>query len=129
LAGTLAHFDTQQNVAASLGITQGTVTDAKRGLIGNSFKKDLKDKIEDNVAAKKGELKDTILSNLSAALAEVGEKLHTADVGTASKVAIDMSRILDKVTGNNEDGKGHKTAIIINVPAQVTEAHYKTVEV
>jgi len=128
LIGTLAHFDTQNNVAEALGTTQATVSDTKKGLVGNEINEELKNNIQKNVAKKKEDLADTILDNLSLALTEVSTKIAHTDAAEASKIAVDMGKLLDKVTGNI-DGGGKRTNIIINIPNQRQEKSYQVIDV
>jgi transcriptional regulator with XRE-family HTH domain len=138
LIGILESIDTQKNIADLVGVSQMTVSNASRGLTSPTIgvDKDLRDKVDEGVkslAAQRmsgaKQLEDQLLTNLAAALGHVGNNLHNTDAIEASKIAVDMSKILDRVTGNNDGGGKNRTAIIINVPQMKEEKHYKTIEV
>jgi len=128
LIGTLAHHDIQKNIAKEFGVTQAGVSDAKRGLTGNSFDPELKSKIDSNVSEKKEKIQEQVLSNLADALTNVSLKMASTDAAEASKIAVDMGKLLDRVNGNG-DGGGKRVAIVINVPNQKNENAYTAIEV
>jgi transcriptional regulator with XRE-family HTH domain len=137
IIGILEGEDTQKNIAELLGVSQNTVSLAKRGIrtVASGVDKDLRTEVEEGRAAlgqaklkTDKQIQEQLVANLASALGQVANNLHNTDAVEASKIASDMSKILDKVTGSNE-GRGNKTAIIINVPSMREEKHYQTITV
>lgn len=136
--GVLSHLDSNKNVAELVGVSAQTVSYNSRGLVGESTGLDVKlrDEVESKVA-KIGEdkiesekrIQDQLLTNLAAALGQVAGNIHNTDAVEASKVATDMSKILERVSGNGRDSKGSRTAIIINVPPMKDEKSYQSIVV
>lgn len=138
IIGILEGEDTQKNIAELLGVSQMTVSNASRGLTSPTIgvDKELRDEVKegrDAIGQRKLEtdkqIQDQLVTNLAAALGQVANNLHMTDAIEASKIATDMSRILDKVSGDRNEGKGNKTAIIINIPSMKEEKHYPTITV
>ena len=137
IIGILEETDTQKNIAELLGVSQNTVSLASRGIktVASGLDKDLKEEVtigREAIKDKKQEtdkqIQEQLVSNLAAALGHVANNLHNTDAVEASKVAADMSKILERVT-NKDGGKGNKTAIIINVPSMREEKHYQSITV
>src|SRR6188768_2261869 len=138
LIGVLGQDDTMKNVAELMGVSTQTVSHLSRGMIApvNGIDKDLKADI-DSIREEKGrealdknkKIQDQLITNLAAALGHVANNLDNTDATEASKIAVDMSKILDRVSGNREDRQGNKTAIIINVPPMKEERHYQSIAV
>ena len=60
----------------------------------------------------------------------MANNLDNTDAVEASKIATDMSKILDRVSPNpNKDRRDNRTAIIINVPSMKEEKSYQTIDV
>jgi transcriptional regulator with XRE-family HTH domain len=138
LGGDLGKDETQKDVADLMGVSAQTVSIVARGIRAPSqgVDKELKADIESSreaLAADKlqrdKEIQDQLVTNLAAALGQVANGLDKTDAPEASKIAMDMSKILDRVSGNREDRKGNRTAIIINVPQMKEEKHYQTLTV
>jgi transcriptional regulator with XRE-family HTH domain len=137
IIGILEETDTQKNIAELLGVSPQTVSNASRGLttpslgIDKELQKDVKEGRE-ALSHRKQEtdkqIQEQVITNLAAALGHVANNLHNTDAVEASKVATDMSRILERVSGNGGE-RGNKTAIIINVPTMREEKHYQTITV
>lgn len=138
LIGVLEDVDTQKNIASLVGVSAQTVSNASRGLTSPTI--GLDKELRDDIADKKEEkikdavennkkIEEQLVTNLAAALGHVALNLHNTDATEASKIATDMSKILDRVSGSREDRKGNKTAIIINVPAMREEKNYQTITV
>lgn len=137
IIGILEDTDTQKNIAELLGISENTVSLASRGItsphlgVDKELTKDVK---EGREALGKSRLEtdkqiqEQVITNLAAALGHVANNLGSTNASEASKIATDMSKILDKVNGGGE-GRGNKTAIIINVPSMREEKHYQTITV
>lgn len=122
----------QKEIAELMGVSSQTVSNNSRGLVSPTIGVDpeLKETVneaKDRKVEKDKKIQDQLLTNLSAALGHVANNLHNTDATEASRIAVDMSKILDKVSGSG-DGK-HRTAIIINVPQMREEKQYQTIEV
>ena len=138
LIGGLAEIDTNKNIADLMGVSAQTVSNASRGLTSPTIglDKELRDDVKKNreeIAEDKVEreakIQDQLITNLAAALGHVANNLNNTDAPEASKIAVDMSKILDRVSGSREDKRGARTAIIINVPAMKEEKSYQTITV
>lgn len=130
LIGSLSAIDKQQNVADFMGVSQTTVSNASRGMIAPASGIDpkLKEEVRDKSKEYNKKIEDQLVTNLAAALGHVANNLESTKAPEASKIAVDMSKILDRVTGRSNE-KGNKTAIIINVPAMKEEKSYQTITV
>jgi transcriptional regulator with XRE-family HTH domain len=137
LIGVLEELDTQKNVADLMGVSQNTVSLNSRGItsVQLGVDKDLtegiksaKERIAEGKLDSEKKIQDQLISNLASALGHVANNLGTTDAVEASKIATDMSKILDRVTGKSNEGK-NRTAIIINVPSMKKEESYQTITV
>ena len=138
LIGVLEELDTQKNIAELMGVSQTTVGKAAMGIttISAGVDKDLRDDIKsskERIAESKldsdKKIEDALVSNLAAALGHVANNLGTTDAVEASKIATDMSKILDRVSASKDGGGRNRTAIIINVPSMKKEESYQTITV
>lgn len=131
LAGVLEGEDTQKNIAELLGVSSQTVSNNSRGLVSPTIGVDteLKNDIAEIKGKNKDKIKEQLLDNLASALGHVGANLHNTDAIEASKIAVDMSKILDRVDGESGGGKGNRTAIIINVPSRKEEKDYASITI
>ena len=138
LIGLLAESDTQKDVAKLMGVSQTTVSNVSRGLIAPSsgVNLELKEKLQEGRGLigqkeldRKDKIQDQLINNLSIALAQVSEGILNTDANEASKIAVDMSKILDRVNGDRNERQGNRTAIIINVPAMKEERSYQSLSV
>lgn len=137
LIGALNEIDTQKNIAELVGVSQTTVSSVSRGMVAPSVgvNKELRNDVESRIGeiARSKEdhqkkIEDQLITNLAAALGQVANNLESTDAPEASKIAVDMSKILDRVNGNKET-KGNRTAIIINVPTMKEEKAYTSITV
>ncbi len=134
LIGVLEDMDSQKNVAELMGVSTQTVSNNSRALTSPTIgvDKDLRDNIEsarekigqDKLDTEK-KIQDALISNLAAALGNLG----MTDAVEASKIATDMSKILDRVSASKDGGGKNRTAIIINVPSMKKEESYQTITV
>ncbi len=125
IIGTAAHFDKAQNVADSFGVSHDTVGNCKAGRIG-SFKnsEELKAKIEKNLDS----VKDLALNRLMKSLNLLDdEKLENCNAPVLSKIAADMSRVVEKVTPKS-DFIDQSTKILVYRPRQNAEEDYEIIE-
>lgn len=138
IIGILSEIDTQDNVAELCGVSQMTVSNVSRGLVSPQLgvDKELREEVKKGTQEigkekleREKKIQDQLLTNLAIALGQVGENIHSTDAVEASKVAVDMSRILERVTGSREEGGRNRTAIIINVPAMKKEESYQVINV
>lgn len=138
LIGILSELDTNKNIAELIGVSPQTVSNNSRGLVAptTGLNRELRDGVRegiDKIAGRKIEseqkIQEQLISNLAAALGHVSNNLDNTDATEASRIAVDMSKILDRVSGNREDRKDRRTAIIINVPAMKEEKSYQTINV
>jgi predicted transcriptional regulator len=138
LIGILNELDTQKNIADLVGVSQTTVSNVSRGMIApaSGINKELKEKVTSGIEVitqdkiqREAVIQDKLLSNLASALGHVANNLSNTDAPEASKIAVDMSKILDRVTGNKDERNGNRTAIIINVPTMKEEKHYSSITV
>lgn len=138
LIGVLEETDTQKNIADLVGVSQMTVSNASRALtsptigLDKELRDDIKERVEDKAKealSNNKKIEEQLVTNLAAALGQVAGNLHNTSATEASKIATDMSKILDRVNGDKDNGKGNKTAIIINVPAMREEKHYQSITV
>jgi predicted transcriptional regulator len=128
---------TNIEIAELMGVSPQTVSLAARGIktveagVDQELKSGMNSGIE-KIAADQLEnnkkIKDQLLTNLSAALGHVANNLDNTDASEASKIALDMTKILDRVNGK-DSSRGARTAIIINVPAMKDEKSYSTITV
>lgn len=130
----------KKETAEFLNISAQTVSNASRAITSPTIgiDKELKEDIDKTVEEKGKEkleadkkIQDQLLTNLVAALGHVGNNIGGTKAVDASKIAVDMSKILDRVSGSrsNEDHKGNRTAIIINVPSMKDEKSYPVINV
>lgn len=140
LIGILSELDTNKNIAELIGVSAQTVSNNSRGLTSPTIglDRELRDGIRDGVAniaenrlTHEKRIQEQLVTNLAAALGHVANNLQDTDAIGASKIATDMSKILDRVSGNDGNGnhKGNRTAIIINVPSMKEEKQYQTITV
>jgi transcriptional regulator with XRE-family HTH domain len=138
LIGVLEGIDTQKNIAELMGVSSQTVSNSSRALTSPTIgvDKELRKDIEEartNIAERKLEsekqIQDQLVTNLAAALGHVANNLQNTDAVEASKIATDMSKILDRVTGSKDERGRNRTAIIINVPQMKEEKSYQTITV
>jgi predicted transcriptional regulator len=138
LIGILDSVDTQKNIADLMGVSQTTVSNNSRGLVGVStgVDKELRERVEagkTEIAEERLEhekkIQDQLITNLAAALGHVANNMSGTDASAASRIAVDMSKILDRVSSPGRESKGNRTAIIINVPSMKEEKHYQTIDV
>jgi len=138
LIGILDSVDTQKNIADLMGVSQTTVSNNSRGLIGvaTGVNQELKERVKagkEEIAEERLEhekkIQEQLITNLAAALGHVANNMSNTDASEASKIAVDMSKILDRVSSPGKESKGNRTAIIINVPAMKEEKHYQTIDV
>jgi transcriptional regulator with XRE-family HTH domain len=138
LIGVLEGEDTQKNIAELLGVSPQTVSNAARGIVSTQLGVDrdlrnevvdIKEKINGDKEAHNKKIEEQLISNLASALGHVANSIHSTKAVDASKIAVDMSKILDRVGGGRDSGKGNRTAIIINVPSMKEEKAYQTIEV
>jgi transcriptional regulator with XRE-family HTH domain len=138
ILGTMAEIMTCEDVAEMAGVSKQTVSNANRGLTSPAagIDKQLKNDIEANKQGIKqdekqrmDQIKDSLLTNLAAAIGHVGNNISGTDAVEASRVAVDMSKILDRVTSSQDGGGKNRTAIIINVPQMKKEESYQTITV
>ena len=138
LIGVLDELDTQKNIAELMGVSAQTVSNVSRGLTSPTIgvDKDLRGSVlegKERIAQEKVEhqkrIEEQLVTNLAAALGHVANNLQNTDAPEASKIAVDMSKILDRVTGSREERLGNRTAIIINVPPMKEEKHYQAITV
>jgi transcriptional regulator with XRE-family HTH domain len=138
LIGILGKEDNHKDVAELMGVSAQTVSNASRGLVSPTIgvDKELRDSIStsrESIAKDKLEsekkIQDQLITNLAAALGHVANNLDNTDASEASKIAVDMSKILDRVSGDRNERHGNRTAIIINVPAMKEEKSYQSITV
>lgn len=138
--GVLSKIGTQKEIAELTGVSVQTISNVSRDLtsptigVDHQLREDVnnnqsiqeigKQKLEDNK-----KIQEQLITNLAAALGHVANNLDNTDATEASRIAVDMSKILDRVNGGREDRKGNKTAIIINVPPMKEEKSYQTITV
>jgi predicted transcriptional regulator len=139
--GILSNTDgeaTQKEIAEFLGVSQNTVSLNSRGIktVAVGVDKELREEVNagiEKIASEKIEqnkqIQEQLVTNLAAALGHVANNLNMTDATEASKIAVDMSKILNNVNNKGNDGRGNRTAIIINVPAMKEEKSYQTITV
>jgi len=138
LIGILDSVDTQKNIAELMGVSQTTVSNNSRGLVGvaTGVDKELRERVnsgKETIAEEKLEhekkIQEQLITNLAAALGHVANNMSSTSSSEASRIAVDMSKILDRVSSPGKESKGNRTAIIINVPSMKEEKHYQTIDV
>jgi hypothetical protein len=138
MIGVMAGIMPQKDVAEIAGVSESTVSDLSKGMtshvlgVDQELKADIEEGLEEKKAAKLKKMdliKDQLITNLTAAIAHVGNNLSGTDANEASKIAVDMSKILDKVNGSpGRQEIGPRVSIVINAPAMREEKHYQVVE-
>lgn len=137
--GILSGEDTQKNIAELVGVSPNTVSLVSRNItspsvgVDKDLKEDVASKIEqigkDKLERNKV-IEDQLITNLAAALGHVANNIGNTDAVDASRIASDMSRILERVSPDpDKDRRGNRTAIIINVPSMKEEKSYQTIDV
>jgi transcriptional regulator with XRE-family HTH domain len=138
IAGILGEVDTQKNIAELLGVSAQTISNNSRGLTSPTIgvDKELKNDVEEGIQKigkqkleNNKKIEEQLITNLSVALGHVANNLDNTDASEASKIAVDMSKILDRVSSSGRDERGNRTAIIINVPVMKEEKHYSSITV
>ena len=139
LIGVLSEVDTKKNIADLVGVSQTTVSNVSRGLIApvsgvdSELKKDIENKVQERGAERlqqEKKIEDQLITNLATALSHVANNINNTKAPEASKIALDMSRILNDIsTSNGKNERGNKTAIIINIPSMKDEKNYSVVTV
>lgn len=130
---------TQSEAAEFLDITQTQVSIATRGLNGSTtgarFDETLKneiqaaaDKVNERNKPSLDKVKDAALDALTLAVTGVVDGLKNEPMAAKdmSKIAVDMSKVMDKLNPNRDSGQGTKV-LIINNPGHKSEAHYEKV--
>lgn len=138
LIGILSKVDKPKAIAELLGVSTQTVSNNSRGLTSPTIgvDKELRNDVNEGIEKlgnekldREKKIQDQLITNLAAALGQVANNLHTTDATEASKVAVDMSKILDRVTASKEGEGRNRTAIIINVPPMKEEKAYQVINV
>jgi len=138
LIGVLEGIDTQKNIAELMGVSAQTVSNNSRALtsptagVDKELKADIETKKEAIAEAKldtEKKIQEQLISNLASALGHVANNIQTTDAVEASKIASDMSKILNQVALSKDGGGRNRTAIIINVPSMKKEESYQTITV
>jgi transcriptional regulator with XRE-family HTH domain len=138
LIGVLEGIDTQKNIAELMNVSSQTVSNNSRALTSPTIGVDKE--LREDIASKKAaiaesklesekQIQEQLVTNLAAALGHVANNLGSTDAVEASKIATDMSKILDRVTASKDGGGKNRTAIIINVPQMKEEKSYQTITV
>lgn len=121
LVGTLAHLDTQKNVAEAFGVTQPHVSMIKNGVTGGQ---EVADRIEQSL----GEVRDKAIEKLMIVFGLLTpEKLGAEKARGLSAIAADMSRVVEK-TSPRQFG-GPQVQLVVYAPQQREESKYRTIEV
>lgn len=108
IAGTLAHFDTQKNVARAFGMTQANV-----GLLENGRERkrdpELNDRIERNLGIVRDKALDRLLSSIDLITEDKLESIGAKDLST---VASNLSRVVEKTLPKREESRVNSQLIV-----------------
>lgn len=126
--------ETQAEIANVFGVGVPTVSNASRGLIHNRFDKELADIGSKTARDKTNEAHNAALDNLMAGLTIVSEKLVPdqlvgLSLKEASKLTVDMSRVVAQLKPKEEDEAKVKTLVVIKMPSIKREAQFETIDV
>lgn len=138
MIGILESIDTQKEIAELMGVSQTTVSNVSRGMVAPpaGLNKELKQAVErgkEEIAEERlnteKKIQEQLITNLAAALGHVSNNIHNTKATEASQIAMNMSKILDTVSGSKQAQVSNRTAIIINVPSMKEEKNYPVIEV
>jgi len=132
LIGTLAKFDSRQNVAEAFGITPNTVSNISSGCVDSDrekghfkdpeFIKKLSD-IRESVAEKAlGKVMDVLQL-------VTDEKLSKKDVTDVATIAKDLSVVVRNVSGDNGANRPNIAQVVLFAPNQRRESSYDTMTI
>lgn len=121
LVGTLAHVDTQKNVAEAFDVPQSDVSLIKNGKVGGAA---VAEKIEQNLEV----VRDKAIEKLMICLGLLTpEKLAEEKARSVSAIAADMSRVVEKTLPRQNAGP--QVQLVVYAPQQRDESKYRVIEV
>lgn len=132
LLGSLAHEtdDTQKEIASVFGVSQVTVSDASRGLIGDRLDEDLAEKVDLSKDKKEDKAHNLALDALVGSLGIVNDKIKEVDTPLkAARLASDMSKIVANLKGKEQPSAVSNVKVVLFAPSIKQETHYETAEV
>lgn len=134
LIGGLANAsdERQADIAKVFGVSQPTVSAAKRGLVGDRFDEEVS---ESNDEVKKATVEDaheSALNCLMDSLGSLGGKLKeektTLKAKELSKIATDMSRVVGTLKPAEKEGNNSHTQVVVFMPVQRKENQYEVID-
>lgn len=132
LVGTLAHLDSQKNVAKAFGLSQAQVSNYKNGINSScelgSFDGELKKRIDTNVEGVKEKVGKLALGRLESILSGItDEKIEKANLVSLSAAASSLAKIAR--VGEEEEKGDRINNFVFYAPRQRHEDDYEVVSV
>lgn len=135
LLGSLANEseESQAQIAELFGVSQVTVSDAKRGLVGDRYDEDL-DESNEKVTKKTADdaheaALDCLMDTLSGLSGKIKTESSTLKAKDLSKIATDMSRVMGSLKPAEKSGDNiNNTQVIVYQPVQRKEAQYEVID-
>lgn len=126
LVGTLANILPAREVAATFGVSDYAVHQAKNGRVNQHGGQDaeLQAKLDKNLGRARDKALDVLMESLD--LMDSG-KLEKEDAKSLSTIAANVSRVVEKTLPKDRDA-GVRAQLIVYAPTQVTEARFEIVE-
>lgn len=134
IAQTKDSDETQAEIGAVFGVGVPTVSNSQRGLIHNRFDKELAEIGATSAKDKANTAHEAALDNLMIGLSVVSEKLNPdhltgLSLKEASKLTVDMSRVVAQLKPREEDEAKVKTLVVIKMPSVKRESQFETIDV
>lgn len=135
LLGSLANEseESQAQIAELFGVSQVTVSDAKRGLVGDRYDEDLDESNQKSTKRTADDAHDSALNCLMETLTGLGGKLKeeskSMKAKDLSKIATDMSRVIGQLKPADKNGDQiNNTQVIVYQPVQRKENQYEVID-
>jgi predicted transcriptional regulator len=127
---TVESGETQKEIASVFGVSQVTVSDISKGLIGDRLDEDLAIKIDKTKEEKRATAHDLALDALVGSLNAVGK--HVANIDNphkAASIATQMSKVISNLEDKDKPADVANVKVILMAPVQKQERHYETIDV
>jgi predicted transcriptional regulator len=127
VSGSEPHTD----IAKVFGVSQPTVSNSARGLIGDRFEEDLEEKVSETKERKKDKAHELALDSLLGSLGIVSELITTEAGLTATKamrIAKDASQIISTLEGKDKNPLESNVKVVLYAPTIKQENHYEVLD-
>lgn len=131
IASTVHESDeTQKEIANVFGVTDSLVSQVSRGLVHNRVEQELLDISTKTKVEKENTAHDNALDNLVGLLGIVKDTLPgITSAKEASRIAVDMSRIITSVKPREDESKVRTLVVIKLSSDQKKESQFETIDV